>query len=59
MDVLINIDVDDLAKAVDFYGKAFGLRIGRRFGDIDSAVRTAVSAGQHGRCPLPYTRGGN
>lgn len=32
MDLLVNIDVDDLHKAVDFYGAAFGLRTGRRFG---------------------------
>jgi uncharacterized glyoxalase superfamily protein PhnB len=31
MDLLINIDVDDLAKAIAFYEKALGLRIGRRF----------------------------
>jgi predicted enzyme related to lactoylglutathione lyase len=30
--VLINIDVDDLERAVAFYTTAFGLRIGRRFG---------------------------
>ncbi|MFC0709329.1 VOC family protein [Azorhizophilus paspali] len=34
MDLLINIDVDDLEKAVRFYGTAFALRIGRRFGDL-------------------------
>jgi lactoylglutathione lyase len=32
MDVLINIDVDDLDKAIAFYTHAFDLRIGRRFG---------------------------
>ncbi len=32
MDMLINIDVDDLDRAVAFYTAAFGLRIGRRFG---------------------------
>jgi catechol 2,3-dioxygenase-like lactoylglutathione lyase family enzyme len=32
MDLLVNLDVDDLDKAVDFYGSALGLRIGRRFG---------------------------
>ncbi len=32
MDVLINIDVDDLDRAIAFYTGAFGLRIGRRFG---------------------------
>jgi uncharacterized glyoxalase superfamily protein PhnB len=30
--LLVNIDVDDLQKATDFYCKAFGLQIGRRFG---------------------------
>jgi predicted enzyme related to lactoylglutathione lyase len=30
---LINIDVDDLERARDFYQRAFGLRPGRRFGD--------------------------
>lgn len=33
MDLLVNIDVDDLRKATDFYIAAFGLRVGRRFGD--------------------------
>lgn len=32
MELLVNIDVDDLEKAVGFYSTAFGLRIGRRFG---------------------------
>src|ERR1700751_1039627 len=32
MDLLVNIDVENLAKAADFYCKAFDLRIGRRFG---------------------------
>jgi uncharacterized glyoxalase superfamily protein PhnB len=30
--VLVNIDVDDLQKATEFYTKAFGLEVGRRFG---------------------------
>lgn len=34
MDLLINIDVDDLERAVGFYSAAFGLRIGRRFGGL-------------------------
>ena len=33
MNVLVNIDVDDLAKAIRFYGSALGLKVGRRFGD--------------------------
>lgn len=32
MELLANIDVDDLEKAVAFYTAAFGLRVGRRFG---------------------------
>ena len=32
MDVLINIDVDDLDKAIRFYVSVFELRVGRRFG---------------------------
>jgi predicted enzyme related to lactoylglutathione lyase len=31
MDVLINIDVDDLAKGIAFYEKALGVRVGRLF----------------------------
>jgi predicted enzyme related to lactoylglutathione lyase len=32
MDLLVNLDVDDLDAAVRFYGEAFGLHVGRRFG---------------------------
>jgi catechol 2,3-dioxygenase-like lactoylglutathione lyase family enzyme len=32
MDLLVNIDVDDLSKAIAFYQRAVGLRLGRRFG---------------------------
>jgi predicted enzyme related to lactoylglutathione lyase len=33
MSLLVNIDVDDLGKAVTFYEAAFGLSVGRRLGD--------------------------
>lgn len=33
MNLLLNIDVPDLAEAERFYAAAFGLRRGRRFGD--------------------------
>ena len=33
MQLLVNIDVDDLARAEAFYTSALGLRAGRRFGD--------------------------
>jgi len=32
-EILINIDVDDLERAVAFYTSALGLRVGRHFGD--------------------------
>jgi predicted enzyme related to lactoylglutathione lyase len=32
MDLLVNIDVPDLARAVAFYAQAFGLTVTRRFG---------------------------
>ena len=31
-DLLVNIDVDDLEKGIDFYVRGLGLRTGRRFG---------------------------
>lgn len=33
MDFLVNLDVDDLERGIDFYVHAFGLGVGRRFGD--------------------------
>jgi predicted enzyme related to lactoylglutathione lyase len=33
MDLLVNVDVDDLARAVAFYESALSLSVGRRFGD--------------------------
>jgi predicted enzyme related to lactoylglutathione lyase len=41
-DLLVNIDVDDLAKAVAFYQHAFGLKVARRF--ADSGVELAGSS---------------
>ena len=32
IELLANIDVDDLEKAIEFYGRALGFRTGRRFG---------------------------
>jgi predicted enzyme related to lactoylglutathione lyase len=32
--VLINVDVDDLPRAIAFYSQAFGLTPARRFGDV-------------------------
>jgi predicted enzyme related to lactoylglutathione lyase len=33
MNLLINLDVDDLNKAITFYTTAFDLKVGRHFGD--------------------------
>lgn len=33
MDFLVNLDVDDLERGIDFYTQAFDLTVGRRFGD--------------------------
>jgi predicted enzyme related to lactoylglutathione lyase len=32
MDLLINVDVPDLARAITFYAAAFGLTVARRLG---------------------------
>jgi predicted enzyme related to lactoylglutathione lyase len=44
MDLLVNIDVDDLSKAVAFYQEATGLRVGRRFGSFGVEMLGASSA---------------
>lgn len=35
---LVNIDVDDIEKGVDFYGSVFGLKVGRRFGSFGAEL---------------------
>jgi predicted enzyme related to lactoylglutathione lyase len=42
--LLVNIDVDDLARGVAFYSDAFGLRVGRRFGPHGAEMLGASSA---------------
>jgi predicted enzyme related to lactoylglutathione lyase len=32
MSFIVNVDVDDLEKGIEFYGAAFDLEVGRRFG---------------------------
>ena len=44
MDLLVNIDVDDLSKAIAFYERAIGLQIGRRFGSFGVEMLGASSA---------------
>ncbi len=34
INLLVNLDVDDLDKAVNFYSSVFGLTVGRRLGDV-------------------------
>ena len=43
-EVLVNIDVDDLAKAIAFYQGAFDLTIGRRLGAFGVELIGASSA---------------
>jgi predicted enzyme related to lactoylglutathione lyase len=43
-ELLVNIDVDDLDKAVAFYRGAFGLTVGRRFGAFAVELLGASSA---------------
>lgn len=56
--LLINIDVDDLVKAVDFYVGALGLRPGRRFGSqgvemLGASAPIYLLARQVGTLPFP------
>jgi predicted enzyme related to lactoylglutathione lyase len=44
MDLLVNIDVDDLPKAIAFYTQAAELRVGRRFGAFGVEMLGASSA---------------
>jgi predicted enzyme related to lactoylglutathione lyase len=43
MDLLLNIDVDDLDKAIAFYSAAFGLQVSRRFGAGGVEMRGAAA----------------
>src|SRR5690348_10100830 len=43
MDLLVNIDVDELAKAIAFYREGIGLRVGRRFGSLGVELLGASS----------------
>lgn len=58
MNILVNIDVDDLGRALDFYTAAFGLAVGRRMGDdfvellgASSPLYLLVKAGGTTPCP--------
>jgi predicted enzyme related to lactoylglutathione lyase len=44
VDLLVNIDVDDLSKAIDFYRKGVGLRVGRHFGALGVEMLGTTSA---------------
>lgn len=43
IELLANIDVDDLERAIEFYGNAFGLKLGRRFNDSVAEMLGASS----------------
>jgi len=44
MEMLVNIDVDDLPKAIAFYTRATDLQVGRRFGTFGAEMLGASSA---------------
>lgn len=44
MQVMVNIDVDDLERAIEFYGNALGLRLGRRLFDGTVAEMLGASS---------------
>jgi predicted enzyme related to lactoylglutathione lyase len=43
MDLLVNIDVNDLLRAISFYEQAVGMRVGRRFGSVGVEMLGASS----------------
>ena len=47
MQLIVNIDVDDLEKAIDFYSRALGLRLSRRLFDGSVAEMTGASSPIH------------
>jgi catechol 2,3-dioxygenase-like lactoylglutathione lyase family enzyme len=47
--LLVNIDVDDLEKAVRFYTAALELHVGRRFGARWSSSGAPAPVGESGR----------
>ncbi len=58
MDIFVNIDVDDLERAIAFYTSAFDLRVGRRMGGdfvellgASSALYLLVKAAGTKPCP--------
>ena len=58
MDLLVNVDVEDLEAATRFYGAAFGLTVGRRFGDagvelLGSNAPIYLLARRAGSMPAP------
>jgi len=60
MQLLVNIDVDNLASAVTFYCSAFGLTVGRRFGTDGVELLGAASpiyllAKAEGSSPSDFT----
>lgn len=66
--ILVNLDVDDLGRGVEFYTRALGLRVGRRFGTAAVELLGAEaplyllarpsgsSASQAGRATREYVR---
>jgi predicted enzyme related to lactoylglutathione lyase len=64
MQVLTNVDVDDLERAIDFYARAVGLRLGRRLfaGTVAEMLGGPapiyLSVKERGSIPAPGVRAG-
>jgi len=61
VDLLVNIDVPELDAAVAFYTRAFGLTVGRRFGEdgvelLGAVARIYLLAKPAGTTPAPGAR---
>ena len=61
MDLLVNIDVPELEKAIGFYTRALGLTVGRRFGEdgaelLGASSRIYLLAKPAGTVPAPGAR---
>ena len=44
VELLVNVDVDDLERGIEFYRRALGLRLGRRFGTFGAELLGGSSA---------------
>jgi predicted enzyme related to lactoylglutathione lyase len=61
LQLLVNVDVDDLGRGIDFYTKGFGLEVGRRFGHdavelLGATATIFLLAKPNGTVASPHSR---